>query len=503
MQGVPETQPVEDTRPARPSRWRGPHLFVVLMARALQAPKWCVPITGRINIGMLYDGVGLVPTGPGVLGTVDGVPSLLLPDSGCSKEHAQLHVEADVVKIVARNKKEEGKRQNGTVVHRKGRSIPLPIGEEVDLKDLDVIEIGHTFLLYRSDTEAVMYEMKEPADREPTMATFVPVQKVQYGLLGKSARPLFVEGETGTGKEIAAGHQGRILRGDTSPFIAKSCANLNASTFEVEVFGTEKGSFSGVDTRMGLFEQADGGTLFFDEIAEASAEVQGRLLRVIDYQVITRLGGKARIPVDVALVFATLDDVEKKIGDGKFRADLWQRINGQRIKLLPLRERREDLGMILAAILRSEEGGSTVTLHVEVARAFMTYHWPGNIRELANVVVAGVRRLAGAREIDLGDLPEFAANYRKQMEPAATTVTPRAEPVAVASSPRPLSSEDIEKLNARGGDFDRADLERWLRAYGGAAGLLDLMARPRGLKDKIYRSCKMHGINPRDGTRKA
>lgn len=203
--------------------------------------------------------------------------------------------------------------------------------------------------------------------------------------------PVFIEGETGTGKEVIARyvHYGR---GDVSaPFVDLNCAAIAPSIFESELFGYEAGAFTGglPKGRKGKLDMAAGGTLFLDEIAEIPVELQAKLLRVIQEKEFYRVGGLKKIKTDVRVICATNVDIEKKIKQKAFRQDLFYRLSVGRITLLPLRQRKEDIlplaGMFLANFAR-EKGKRFRTISGGAADMLLSYEWPGNVRELKNAV---------------------------------------------------------------------------------------------------------------------
>ena len=219
---------------------------------------------------------------------------------------------------------------------------------------------------------------------------------------------VLLEGESGTGKELVA----RALHGLSSrrsaPFVAVHCAALSPQLLESELFGHEKGSFTGAtERRVGRFEQANGGTIFLDEIGEIDAATQVKLLRVLGERTLERVGGNRLIEVDVRLVAATHRSLERLVQEGKFREDLYFRIRVVQIHLPPLRERPEDIPL-LAESFRQEYGRENGKEGVSFSQAsislLMEYRWPGNVRELKTAVEHGVV-LARGKLIEPGDLP--------------------------------------------------------------------------------------------------
>ncbi len=230
----------------------------------------------------------------------------------------------------------------------------------------------------------------------------------QVRQVADSKASVLLEGESGTGKELVA----RALHGLSSrrsgPFVAVHCAALSPQLLESELFGHEKGSFTGAtERRVGRFEQANGGTIFMDEIGEIDAATQVKLLRVLGERTLERVGGNQLIDVDVRLVAATHRNLERLVQEGRFREDLYFRIRVVQIHLPPLRERPEDIP-ILAESFRQEYSRENGKEGMPFSQASMSlliqYHWPGNVRELRTAVEHGVV-LAKGNLIEPGDLP--------------------------------------------------------------------------------------------------
>lgn len=226
--------------------------------------------------------------------------------------------------------------------------------------------------------------------------SFVEVLEQVSGL-AKLNKPVLVIGERGTGKELIAHRLHYLSNRWQGPFISLNCAALNENLLDSELFGHEAGAFTGAQKRhLGRFERADGGTLFLDELATAPMLVQEKLLRVIEYGHLERVGGSQPLQVDVRLVCATNDNLPALAAAGKFRADLLDRLAFDVVQLPPLRERQQDI-MLLAehfAIQMCRELGLPLFPgFTPLAKAqLLAYHWPGNVRELKNVVERSVYR---------------------------------------------------------------------------------------------------------------
>src|SRR4051794_29125544 len=214
---------------------------------------------------------------------------------------------------------------------------------------------------------------------------------------------VLVTGESGSGKELIARALHEYSPRCKKPWIDINCAALPDHLLESELFGYEKGAFSGAESsKAGMFELANQGTLFLDEIGELSQRSQGKLLRVLDGWPHYRLGGTRKVEVNVRIVAATNADLEKEVRAGRFRADLFHRLNQVRVPVPPLRERPDDVGPLARLFLASENTGLTVS--DEAIAALQLYSWPGNIRELKSLI-ALLAVVVDGPEIRLRDLP--------------------------------------------------------------------------------------------------
>ena len=279
-------------------------------------------------------------------------------------------------------------------------------------------------------------------------------------LVAPSRATILVEGESGTGKELVAQAIHQSSPRARAPFIAVHCASLSENLLESEIFGHERGAFTGAtERRIGRFESADGGTLFLDEIGEISPSTQVKLLRFLETKAIERVGGSKPIVLDVRLVAATNRNLEQMVKDGKFREDLFFRLNVVRILLPPLRDRAEDVPLLLTHYLAqfsAENKLPPLTLEPGALRTLQAYAWPGNIRELRNFCENAVVLHHG------GTLSEYDLDpkYRGGATPAAGAA---GSPGGAAANP--LSVEENEKrllrealIKARGNRTKAAEL---------------------------------------------
>jgi DNA-binding NtrC family response regulator len=261
-------------------------------------------------------------------------------------------------------------------------------------------------------------------------------------LVAPSKATILIEGESGTGKELIAQAIHQSSPRARGPFIAVHCAALSENLLESEIFGHERGAFTGAnERRIGRFEAADGGTLFLDEISEISQSTQVKLLRFLETKSIERVGGNKPIELDVRLVAATNRHLEQLVKEGKFREDLFFRLNVIRITLPPLRARAEDIPLLLShyiKIFADENKVPPLTIEPGALRTLQAYPWPGNIRELRNFSENAVVLRRN------GKLTEFDLEPKFRNEPAAHGAVASGAPAA-APAPISLSVEENEK----------------------------------------------------------
>ena len=281
-------------------------------------------------------------------------------------------------------------------------------------------------------------------------------------LVAASRATILIEGESGTGKELIAQAVHQSSPRSRGPFVAVHCAALSDNLLESELFGHERGAFTGAtERRLGRFESADAGTLFLDEIGEISQSTQVKLLRFLETKSIERVGGTRPIELDVRLVAATNRDLEHEVRTGKFREDLFFRLNVVRLRMPPLRERADDIPLLLAHFIRvfsQENGVAPLTIEPGALRTLQAYGWPGNIRELRNFCENAVvlRRGGSLSEYDLE--PKFRGE-------APTTSMAVGAVSSMSSAGNSLSVEENEKrllrealLKARGNRTKAAEL---------------------------------------------
>jgi len=259
-----------------------------------------------------------------------------------------------------------------------------------------------------------------------------------------SSANVLIEGESGTGKELAAHAIHNLSRRNKAKFVAVHCAALSPQLLESELFGHEKGAFTGAhERRIGRFEQANGGTIFLDEVAEIDASTQVKLLRVMsEERAFERVGGNQTLRADVRIIAATNKNLETLVREGKFRDDLFFRLNVVRITMPPLRERKEDIPLLIRGFLRhfcKANEKPLVDLTADAMDALLTYNWPGNVRELRTAIEHGVVMATGPK-ITVRDLPTA-------LRQAASAVLPRGISAAKAFGEKssPLDIRETEK----------------------------------------------------------
>jgi Nif-specific regulatory protein len=317
---------------------------------------------------------------------------------------------------------------------------------------------------------------------------------------------VLIRGESGTGKEVIARAIHQLSARKDKPFVKVNCAALSETLLESELFGHEKGAFTGaVGERKGRFEQADGGTLFLDEIGDISPAFQVKLLRVLQEREFERVGGSRTLKVDVRLVCATNRDLEAAVRDNGFRADLYFRINVLSVNLPPLRERREDIPALVRHFLArfNADNGKSLKVGDAALRTFMHCHWPGNVRELENCVERAAT-VAGSSALTANDIActrnaclssqlwKFTKNQLNipivtaPVEPAVVVRPPPADGAAAPAEDEELFDETGGRLVARDKLIQALERCGWVQAK--AARLLNLTPRQLGY------AVRKHGI---------
>jgi Nif-specific regulatory protein len=307
------------------------------------------------------------------------------------------------------------------------------------------------------------------------------LQKVEQ--VAPTASTVLLRGETGTGKELVAHAVHINSPRESKPFVRVNCAALAPGVLESELFGHEKGAFTGaIERRPGRFELAAGGTLFLDEVGDLPMEVQIKLLRVLQEREFERVGGAETIRVDVRVVSATNRDLEVMIEDGEFREDLYYRLNVFPMVLPPLRDRLEDLPLLVEHFIAKYAARTSKAVFGytdEALRKLQTYSWPGNVRELENVVE---RALIVARGDRIG-ADDFDFGRRVTTQTAATDAAPRTA-AAEGDTSKPLTARLL--------DEERREI---VAAIDKASGNIAAAARMLGVnRSTLYYRLRKHGL---------
>jgi two-component system response regulator AtoC len=349
--------------------------------------------------------------------------------------------------------------------------------------DIDALELAVGRALNTAEVARQNAFLREEIGRgwDAFVGTSQPMQDV-YGLIqrvGPSKASVLIVGETGTGKELAARAVHNASPRRDKLFVPINCAAIPADILESELFGYEKGAFTGaVKDRVGKFELADGGTIFLDELTEMPMALQAKLLRVLQENTIERLGGNRVIKLDIRVIAATNRDPQAAIAAGKLREDLYYRVNVVSIELPPLRQRVADIaGLIEHFIVKHGHSNDQTRLAPGTLEALQAYTWPGNVRELENMVERALI-LSGGGVLDPGHFL-LGPRYAERREAAAAPVAP-SEAAKVA---QPLT-QAVEELEASLIDDALAQAEG---NKAKAAALLDISERTLWYKLKKYR----------------
>jgi DNA-binding NtrC family response regulator len=346
------------------------------------------------------------------------------------------------------------------------------------LSDGDVLEVGRTFFIYRDGLPGSEIKELDSGHLDAVAAnltTLLPPLAQQFASVAQVARAMvsvMIRGETGTGKELVARalHQ---LSGRTGRFVAVTCGAIPATLVESELFGHQKGAFSGAtQSRPGLIRSAERGTLFLDEVGDLPIPSQASLLRVLQEREVMPLGGTEPVGIDVRFCAATHRNLEELVSRKEFREDLYARICGMTVHLPQLRERREDLGILIASLLQrvAPKEASSLVFHRKAARAIFRYPWPLNIREIEKALETAVS-LARGQEIRLEHLPEPV----RATLPATERDKPDLQIRRRSGSDETLRAELIRLLSEHHGNLSavarsmsshRMQIRRWLKRFG-------------------------------------
>jgi transcriptional regulator with GAF, ATPase, and Fis domain len=447
-------------RPTSKAAW----LFLLLHRDRLLVPS------ARYRL----DDADTVSIGRGPAGSAKrdgGQLEIAVDDPWTSTRHVRLVYEGDHFVL------EDAGSRNGTIKNG------APLMSRSTLVDGDVIELGRTFFLYREsvslDPAGDLHESLL-ADFGEGMCTLSPVYAGELERLvriAQSSVSIVAIGESGVGKEVLS-RAVHALSERHGPFLAVNCSSLPDGLLQSELFGHKKGAFSGAtEDRPGLVRSAHGGTLLLDEIGDLGPLGQGALLRVLQEGEVTPVGGTRPHKVDVRIVAATHRDLGALAASGAFRSDLLARLSGFVFHMPALRDRREDLGLLIRALLpRVAKDASSISLSQEAARAILAYGWPLNVRELEKCLAAAVAQ-ADSGKIEIDHLPPALKSPNLVRAPSsAPGPVPSFRPPAAE-----LEGKDAERrarivslLEQHAGNVSavaretgaaRAQIHRWLRRY--------------------------------------
>jgi len=440
-------------------------LFLLLHRDRLLAPS------ARFRL----DGAQLVSIGRGSVREARrdaGRLEIAIDDPWTSTLHVRL------VRESGRFVMEDAGSRNGTIKN----GTPLTVRST--LEDGDLIELGRTFLLYRESAsldpggdldEALLAEVGAGMR---TLSPMYARELDRLARLARSAVSIILIGESGVGKEVLS-RTVHSLSGRPGPFLAVNCSSLPDGLLQSELFGYRKGAFSGaLEDRPGLVRSADGGTLLLDEIGDLGPLGQGALLRVLQEGEVTPVGDTRPHKVNVRIVSATHRDLSALAASGAFRSDLLARLSGFVFHMPPLRERREDLGILIRTLLpRIAKDASSVSLSQEAAHALLAYRWPLNVRELEKCLAAAAAQSTD-RKIQIDHLPPAVASGKVGSVAATQASEP---PPSLRSGSRAFDAKDIARrarmvalLQEHAGNVSavaremgaaRAQIHRWVRKY--------------------------------------
>jgi DNA-binding NtrC family response regulator len=459
--------PVDDTLPRSAIDPTGvsapllPHLFILFECRRPTAGG------GRHTL----DGVDEIVLGRGAAREITREGNRLIvkiPDPEMSSAHARILREEGNTWLV-----EDAGSRNGTYVD----------GERIDsaaLGDRSLLDVGSTLLTLRTlpTPPGTPRDLVKANDQQP-LATLLPDQSdaiVSLLRVATSTMSVLLLGESGTGKEVMARSIHAMSRREGA-FVAVNCGALPATLVESQLFGHTKGAFSGAQRdEPGLVRASDKGTLFLDEIADLAPSSQAALLRVLQEREVVPVGGTKPVAVDLRVVSATHKDVPALVASGAFRQDLYARLAAYTHALVPLRDRREDIGMLMAALVRKVAPDRTddLRLALEAGRQMWSYDWPLNIRELENALAAAVL-FAQSGKIERAHLPTAIRDSIMPRTSAPPTPNPDALVVPLSGADERLRDDLVRVLTAHHGNVSetarelgktRMQIHRWMKRFG-------------------------------------
>jgi DNA-binding NtrC family response regulator len=409
------------------------------------------------------------------LGSMDD-NDIVLRDDTVSRYHCKI-VQEDTGYVLV-----DLRSTNGTFVNK----VRV---REAFLKPGCTVSVGQTNMRFNAHEEEVQIVPSQSTRCGSLIGGNARMREI-YAILEKiapTATTVVIEGETGTGKEVVAQTIHSLSPRAKGELVVFDCGAVPPNLIESELFGHEKGSFTGaMMTRQGLFELADGGTLFLDELGELPIDLQPKLLRALEQREVRRVGSSKAIKVDVRIIAATNRNLEDEVRAGRFRQDLFYRLSVVRLHLPALRERADDIPLLVSHFLKNasyNRGGDNTQRVKQIARdamgALQTYPWPGNVRELVNVMERAVSFCDGDT-LTASDLPDYVRSARPPAPSRADTKRGATHPGAIAAgaataavAPRPpddLLGEGVTFKDAKErwvASFERDYIVSLLRRHGG------------------------------------
>jgi transcriptional regulator with GAF, ATPase, and Fis domain len=439
---------------------RGPQTTLIGVQErpeAIQLRSFAVEVTRGPDVGKRFTGKKrsmLIGTHPS--------SDVALSDPHVSRLHARIDID-DADYVISDLGSTNGTRIGGVRVR------------QALLEDGNTVELGATTLAFRVLEEPFRIELSGGDSFEGLIGRSLGMREL-FALLARVApsdASVLIHGETGTGKELVAhAIHARSLRGQ-KPFVVFDCGAVPPTLIESEIFGHERGAFTGaVAARAGVFERADGGTLFLDELGELTLELQPKLLRVLETGEVTRVGGERPMKVDVRVLAATHRDLAHMVHEGGFRADLYYRLAVIRMGIPPLRERRDDIPLLAAAFVKEVLGDfarskiPSPTLEA-VFESLRHHDWPGNVRELRNVVeraaILADPKLVGGAALDA--VTELTRSVEKSISKRVTLRAARGEHERAYLSDLLRAVEGDLDEASRIAQVHRKSLERLIRKH--------------------------------------
>ncbi|MSP56565.1 MAG: FHA domain-containing protein [Myxococcales bacterium] len=415
--------------------------------------------------------------------------------------------DSDVVltdSTVSRTHAEIVRGREGTILRDLGSTNGTFVGpvrvREVYLSPGTHFKVGKTELVFHPHDEVIEVAPSTSHQFEGMVGAGLAMREV-FGVLERIAPTdltVLVTGETGTGKELVSRALHNRSRRASRPLIVFDCGAAPEGLVEAELFGHERGAFTGaISSREGLFEAAGGGTLFIDEVGDLPLELQPKLLRALEQREVRRIGSSKSRAVDVRVIAATNRNLADEVAAGRFREDLYYRIAVVELRLPPLRERRDDLGILVDHLLKRAEAYARSRgvrgLDADVDALFRAYHWPGNVRELNNVIERALPFCDGP-QITLRALPESLRKSRgtAPVSPASGSPAPQGALPAQVSNQMPLKDAKDQIIEA----FEKQYLEDLIELHDGN---VSKAARVAGMDRKsITRLLKKHQIRYRE-----